>query len=157
MKNFQLDKEKYSERLIKKINADLEYGFKVFGGDDNKADVIRVWTRNRDKEFALVLTSSIRFAVDINFVEIQSFSQSGGIKMTLLLKDAKRDKLEVKVVKLSKLYKELDDEDLSESEFYTFLTDYLNSWIDKELIKRKFESHFYNKKQYQWLRPEEYK
>jgi hypothetical protein len=147
--------------VFQKVQQDLLSGVYIFGTYENKYDVIRVWTRFRDITFAVVASSSKRFGSNFSSIEIQAFTENGGMKLFVLHKDTvglhEGTQYESQIVKLSRTYQPLDDEDVSTEESSNFIKSYLSSQPDKSLTIESFQKSFYNKKQYKWVTPELYK
>jgi hypothetical protein len=155
-KSNEISKPRISE-LMAKVKDDLSFGVKIFGSEINHNDVIRVWTVSRDNVFGLIATSSSRFNSNVNFIEIQSFRLKPYLKLSLINKstDSEEKEIESRFVMLNDNFFELNDpvdNNLSEK----FIQQYISSKPNVELTKSNFEKYFYNKSQFEWLKPELY-
>ncbi|HRN85711.1 MAG TPA: hypothetical protein PKU78_03825 [Candidatus Dojkabacteria bacterium] len=143
--------------LMSKVKEDLSAGVKIFGNEINHNDVIRVWTSYEDNIFGLIATSSNRYNSSVNYIEIQSFKQKPYLKLSLINKSTDNDipQIDSRITLLNENFFELAenvDENLSKE----FIEQYLRSKPDPKLTKFNFEKYAYNKKQYEWLKPELY-
>lgn len=141
--------------LVTKIKADLQYGVKVFGNELNRNDVIRVWTTTQQNMFGVIATSGNRYDTTLNLLEIQSFKGPECYKLTVLNSNTPSVSQKVRIVKLNDNFLELSEE-VTKQQCDLFIQEYLASKPDIHATKDNFLKYAYNKKQYQWLKPELY-
>ncbi len=154
----ELVNTKQLNTLWQKVQSDLSFGVKILGNYANQTDIIRVWTRLGETVFIIIANSSKRFDVEINTVEIQSFTGSGGYKLAIMQNSAQATPtLDISAWCLNTNFVEKPILDEQNEEFFGFINDYLSSIAEPIFIKAMFEKNYYNANQYEWVRPELYK
>lgn len=150
----QLIRQSQKNKLLVKIQRDLQYGVKIFGDYRHPSDKIRVWTKLDSITFGVIANSSKRFGIGLNSIEIQSFENGGGMKVKVLLRKSDSDNPDIELIfsRLTPTFVEQRD-GISEYEKVMFINQYMESRPSVSLTKESFERNYYPKDKYEFVNP----